>query len=154
LIAGGLVASDKAFIEGASAGGYTALCALAFGKVFAAGASHYGISDLSLLTEETHKFESHYMDQLIGPYPEYKTVYEARSPIMNKELLNRPVILFQGEEDQVVPPNQAKEFYDILIARGIQAELVLYPGEQHGFRKAETIRDVLEKELIFYQLII
>lgn len=150
LIAEGLVDPEKIFIEGSSAGGYTVLSALTFGTVFTAGASYYGISDLSLLTRETHKFESRYMDQLIGPYPEYQAVYEARSPIMNQGLLKSPVILFQGEEDQVVPPNQAKEFYEILIDRGIKAELVLYPSEQHGFRKAETIQDALEKELAFY----
>lgn len=116
LFANGFADKGKAFIEGASAGGYTALSALTFGKVFSAGSSHYGISDLSLLTKETHKFESRYMDQLIGPYPEYQLVYEERSPIMNRELLNRPMILFQGEDDQVVPPNQAKKFYEILIS--------------------------------------
>lgn len=154
LIEKGLASRDKVFIEGASAGGYTVLSALTFGSLFTAGASHYGISDLSLLACETHKFESRYMNQLIGPYPEFESVYRERSPIWNPQLLKRPVILFQGEDDQVVPPNQAQEFYDILVARGIKAELVLYPGEQHGFRKLETIQNVLEEELAFYKLLI
>lgn len=154
LIKEGKADQEKVFIEGASAGGYTALSALTFGETFTAGASYYGISDLSLLAKETHKFESRYMDQLIGPYSEFRGVYQSRSPIWNRDRLNRPVILFQGKDDKVVPQNQAKEFYDILISRGTKVELILYAGEQHGFRKIETIINVLERELLFYRNLI
>src|SRR5262249_54491592 len=140
----------KIAIRGGSAGGYTTLAALTFGKTFTVGASYYGIGDLSALAGETHKFEAHYLDSLIGPYPAMKAVYEKRSPLQHVEKLHCPVIFFQGSEDKVVPPNQAEKMYAALLQKGVRSELVIYEGEQHGFRKAENIKDALEKELRFF----
>lgn len=140
----------KLAIRGGSAGGYTTLAALTFGKTFTVGASYYGVSDLTALAEETHKFESRYLDSLVGPYPHQKKLYEERSPLFNSGQLNCPVIFFQGAEDLVVPLSQAEKMYEALKKRGILTELVVYEGEQHGFRKAQNIRDSLEKELAFY----
>jgi dipeptidyl aminopeptidase/acylaminoacyl peptidase len=142
----GLVDPDRMFIEGASSGGYTVLCCLTFGNVFAGGASYYGISDLSLLAQDTHKFESRYMDRLIGS----QELYDARSPLKHAEQLDVPVIFFQGDADKVVPANQAQELYNVLKDKEIKTELVLYENEGHGFRKAETIQDALERELKFF----
>ena len=140
----------KLAIRGGSAGGYTTLAALTFGKTFTVGASYYGVSDLAALAEETHKFEARYLDSLVGPYPAQKKLYEERSPLYHVQKLNCPVIFFQGAEDLVVPLNQAKKMYEALNKRGIMTKLVVYEGEQHGFRKAQNIRDSLEKELDFY----
>jgi dipeptidyl aminopeptidase/acylaminoacyl peptidase len=145
-----LVDPKRLAITGGSAGGFTTLSALTFGKLFTVGASYYGVSDLSLLANETHKAESHYLDQLIAPYPEKKEIYDARSPIFSVDKLHCPIIFFQGLEDKIVPPNQAEKMYTALRKRGIPTELVMYEGEQHSFRKAENIRDSLEKELAFY----
>ncbi len=141
---------SKIAIRGGSAGGYTTLAALTFGSVFTVGASYYGIGDLTALAEETHKFESRYLDSLVGPYPASKALYEERSPLFHVDKLRCPVIFFQGSEDLVVPPNQAEKMYEALQSRGIKTELVIYEGEQHGFRQAHNIRDSLEKELAFY----
>lgn len=141
---------SKIAIRGGSAGGYTTLAALTFGSVFTVGASYYGIGDLTALAEETHKFESRYLDSLVGPYPAAKTLYEERSPLFHVDKLRCPVIFFQGSEDLVVPQTQAEKMYKALQSRGIQTELVIYEGEQHGFRQAHNIRDSLEKELAFY----
>jgi dipeptidyl aminopeptidase/acylaminoacyl peptidase len=146
LVAQKLADPARLAITGGSAGGYTALCALAFGSLFAACASYYGVSDLSLLAASTHKFEAHYLNTLIGS----PSLYESRSPAHFPERFSRPVIFFQGEEDRVVPPNQAQVMYDALRSRGIFTELILYPGEQHGFRQAPHIQDALERELAFY----
>ncbi len=140
----------KLAIRGGSAGGYTTLAALTFGKTFTVGASYYGVSDLTALAEETHKFEARYLDSLVGPYPAQKKLYEDRSPLYKVEKLKCPVIFFQGSEDLIVPLNQAEKMYEALKKRGIMTELVVYEGEQHGFRKAQNIRDSLEKELAFY----
>lgn len=149
LAAKGLVDIDKLAIHGGSAGGYTTLAALTFGNIFTVGASYYGVSDLKALTEETHKFESRYLDNLLGSYPEKATVYYSRSPINYVNKLNKPIIFFQGDEDKIVPLNQATKMYEALKERGIKTELVIYEGEQHGFRKAENIQNALEKELSF-----
>lgn len=141
---------QKIAIQGGSAGGYTTLAALTFGKLFTVGASYYGVSDLSALAQQTHKFESHYLESLVAPYPARKDIYTARSPLYSVDKLHCPVIFFQGTEDRVVPVNQAQMMYDALKNRGILTELVLYEGEQHGFRRAENIRDALHKELAFY----
>lgn len=146
----GLADPNRLVIDGGSAGGYTVLSALTFGNLFTAGASYFGVSDLALLATETHKFESHYLDRLIGPYPAAKQIYEERSPLQQADLLRRPVIFFQGTEDSIVPPNQAEKLYNVLKKKGITTELILYPGEQHGFRNALTIKDSLEKEIGFY----
>ena len=146
----GKVDSDKLLIRGGSAGGYTTLAALTFYDVFTAGASYYGISDLSLLADDTHKFESRYLDQLVGPYPAAKNIYEERSPIHHLDRFNRPVILFQGLEDRVVLPNQAEAILHALQSRGVPVAYVPFEGEQHGFRKAENIIRCHEAELYFY----
>jgi len=137
-------------ITGGSAGGYTTLCALTFHDTFAAGASHYGVSDVETLARDTHKFESRYMDSMIGPYPQAKEVYQARSPIHFTDRLTRPVVFFQGLEDHVVPPDQARSMYQAVRARGLPTALVEFEGEGHGFRRAENIRRALEGELLFY----
>ncbi len=137
-------------IRGGSAGGFTTLAALTFTDVFAAGASHFGISDLTTLVRDTHKFESRYCDGLVGPYPQAAELYEQRSPIHHVDRLSSPMILLQGTEDHVVPPSQAKAMAAALEAKGLPVTLVLYEGEGHGFRKAENIIDALESELAFY----
>lgn len=146
----GEVDGERLAIVGGSAGGYTTLAALTFQDVFKAGASYYGVSDLEILAKETHKFESRYLDGLIGPYPERKDLYEARSPIYFTDKLSCPVIFFQGLEDQVVPPNQAEMMVEALKAKGLPVAYVAYEGEQHGFRRAENIKRTLEGELYFY----
>lgn len=150
LVERGAVDNDRLAIDGGSAGGYTTLCALTFTDVFKAGASRYGVSDLTALTQDTHKFESRYLDSLVGPYPEAKAIYEARSPIHHTERLNCPVIFFQGLEDRIVPPNQAEIIVEALKQKGIPVAYVPFPEEQHGFRKAENIKRSLEAELYFY----
>ncbi|NEP02187.1 MAG: S9 family peptidase [Symploca sp. SIO2E9] len=146
----GKVDGERLAIVGGSAGGYTTLAALTFTDVFKAGASYYGISDLEILAKETHKFESRYLDGLIGPYPESKDIYEARSPIHFTDKLSCPVIFFQGLEDKIVPPNQAEMMVEALKAKGLPVAYVAYEGEQHGFRRAENIKRTLEGELYFY----
>lgn len=153
-VANGLADKDRLIIRGSSAGGYTVLAALTFEQVFSAGASYYGISDLTSLTNDTHKFESHYTDRLVGPYPEARELYLQRSPINHTEQLNCPVIFFQGVEDRVVPKEQAEEMFDALDQKGLPVAAQYYAGEQHGFRKAETIKQSLENELSFYQLVL
>jgi dipeptidyl aminopeptidase/acylaminoacyl peptidase len=150
LAARGDVDAKRMAIRGGSAGGYTTLCALVFHNVFAAGASHYGVGDLAALALDTHKFESRYLDKLIGPYPEAAEVYRQRSPIHFADRISCPVILFQGLDDKVVPPNQAETFVAALQAKGLPCEYVSFAGEGHGFRKAETIRRVADAELQFY----
>lgn len=150
LAAQGRVDGARLAISGGSAGGYTTLCALTFHDTFAAGASHYGIGDLEALVRDTHKFESHYMEKLIGPYPEEVELYRARSPIHHTDQLSCPVIFFQGLEDRVVPPNQAEAMVAALAKRGIAHAYVPFEGEQHGFRRAENICTALDGELYFY----
>ena len=149
----GLVDSERLAIAGGSAGGYTTLCALTFRDVFKAGASHYGVSDLEALATDTHKFESRYLDKLIGPYPERKDLYEARSPIHFTDQLSCPAIFFQGLEDKIVPPNQAEMMVEALKAKGLPVAYVAFEGEQHGFRRAENIKRALDGEFYFYSRI-
>jgi dipeptidyl aminopeptidase/acylaminoacyl peptidase len=137
-------------ITGGSAGGYTTLCALTFRDTFNAGASHYGVSDAEALAKDTHKFESRYLDQLFGPYPEERDIYYERSPINFADHLSCPVIFFQGLEDKVVPPNQAEMMVEALKSKGIRVAYVAFPGEQHGFRQAPNIKRALDGELYFY----
>jgi len=146
----GKVDGARLAITGGSAGGYTTLCALTFRDEFSAGASHYGVSDLAALAQDTHKFESRYLDRLVGPYPERKDLYHQRSPIHYSNRIECPVILFQGLEDKVVPPNQAELMVDALRAKGLPVAYVAFEGEQHGFRKAENIKRALDSELYFY----
>lgn len=149
----GEVDRDRLIIRGGSAGGYTTLAALAFRRTFQAGASYYGVSDLEVLARETHKFESRYLDGLVGPYPRLIDLYIERSPIHFPEKLSCPVIFFQGTEDRIVPPNQARMMFDALRSRGLPTALVEFAGEQHGFRKAENIKRALDGELYFYSRI-
>jgi dipeptidyl aminopeptidase/acylaminoacyl peptidase len=137
-------------IRGGSAGGYATLCALTFHDAFAAGASYFGVADAEALARDTHKFESRYLDRLIGPYPERADLYRERSPINHVEQLRSPVILFQGLEDEVVPPNQAETMVAALAKNGVPHAYLPFEGEQHGFRKAETNIRCLEAELYFY----
>ncbi|MGD1862955.1 MAG: S9 family peptidase [Phormidesmis sp.] len=150
LVEQGKADKDRLAIDGGSAGGYTTLAALTFRDVFKAGASYYGVSDMTSLAAETHKFESRYLDSLVGPYPEKKAVYEERSPINAVDRLSCPIIFLQGSEDKIVPPNQAEVMVDALKAKGIPVSYLLFEGEQHGFRKAENIKRSLDAELSFY----
>lgn len=145
----GLVDGNRLTIRGWSASGYTTLAALTFREVFKAGASHYGISDLEAMAKETHKFESRYLDRLIAPYPAGRDTYLERSPIHFVDRLSCPLILFQGLEDKVVPPNQAQMMYDAVAAKGLPVALVMFEGEQHGFRRAANMQRALDGELYF-----
>lgn len=149
----GLVDGHRMAVTGGSAGGYTTLSCLALRDVFAAGASHYGVSDCELLTKETHKLESHYLDRLIGPYPQRRDLYIERSPIHHVESLSCPVVFFQGQDDKVVPPNQARTMAGALRKKRLPVAYLELAGEQHGFRKAENIRRVIEAELYFFSRI-
>ncbi len=142
---------ERCLIRGGSAGGYTVLSALTFTDTFKAGASLYGIGDLETLATDTHKFESRYLDSLIGPYPGRRDIYLERSPIHHAEGLNCPVIFLQGLEDKVVPPNQAEMMVKLLEDKGIKVEYVTFPDEGHGFRKANNIIRAMESELAFYR---
>jgi dipeptidyl aminopeptidase/acylaminoacyl peptidase len=154
-----LAEQDKAdprqlVIRGGSAGGYTTLACLAFNDVFRCGASLYGVSDLALLVRDTHKFESRYLDRLVGLYPQEEARYRERSPIYHLDGFDRPVLLLQGLEDKIVPPNQAELILDSLKKRGVSVAYVPFEGEQHGFRKAENIIRAYESELYFYSRIL
>lgn len=150
LAAQGLADDNRLAITGGSAGGYTTLCALTFRDVFKAGASHYGVSDLIALDEDTHKFEAKYTQGLVGPWPASRALYIARSPIHHTDRLNAPVIFFQGLEDKIVPPNQAEMMVDALRKKGLPVAYVAFEGEQHGFRQAANIKRALDGELYFY----
>jgi len=149
----GAIDFDRLAIKGGSAGGYTTLCALTFRDEFKAGASYYGVGDLEALARDTHKFESRYLDSLVGPYPERKDIYQQRSPIHYVDKLDRPVIFFQGLDDKVVPPNQAETMVAAVRAKGLPVAYVPFEGEGHGFRSAENIKRSLEAELYFYSRI-
>jgi len=150
LVERGEVDGNRLAIRGGSAGGYTTLSALTFRDIFKVGASYFGISDLEALTRDTHKFESHYLDRLIGPYPKRRDLYRERSPIHFTSRLSCPLILFQGLEDQVVPPNQAEMMFEAVRAKGLPVAYLSFEGEQHGFRRAENIKRSLDAELYFY----
>lgn len=137
-------------IRGGSAGGLTTLAALMQHRVFGAGASYYGVTDLEVLAEDTHKFEARYLDSLVGPYPECRDAYVARSPVHLADRLRAPVILFQGMDDRVVPPNQTVLMAEAARRQGVPVACVMYPGESHGFRQAATLVHALESELVFY----
>ena len=153
LVNKGQVDGNRLAIRGRSAGGYTTLCALTFRNVFQAGASYFGVSDLEALTKDTHKFESHYLDRLIGPYPERRDLYRERSPIHFIDQMSRPTIFFQGLEDKVVPPSQAETMVQALRKKRLPVAYVQYEDEQHGFRRAKNIKRSLEAELYFYSKI-
>jgi dipeptidyl aminopeptidase/acylaminoacyl peptidase len=153
LVDAGEVDGEKLAIRGGSAGGYTTINALTFRDVFKAGASYYGISDLEVFVGDTHKFESRYLDSLVGPYPERKDLYHERSAINFLDRLKAPMILFQGLEDKVVPPNQAELIVEALKKKGRPVAYLAFEGEQHGFRMAKNIKRSLEAELYFYSQI-
>jgi dipeptidyl aminopeptidase/acylaminoacyl peptidase len=150
LAAQGLVDGDRMAIRGGSAGGYTTLLALATTDVFAAGASHFGVADLGALARDTHKFESRYLDGLVGPWPDAEAVYAQRSPLNHVDGFDRPLIVLQGDEDAIVPPAQAELIVSALAARQVPHAYLLFAGEQHGFRRAENIIAAIEAELSFY----
>jgi dipeptidyl aminopeptidase/acylaminoacyl peptidase len=145
---------DKLIIRGGSAGGYTTLACLAFRSEFRCGASHFGISDLALMVADTHKFEARYLDRLVGLLPRDEAIYRQRSPIFHLDTFTRPVILLQGLEDKIVPPNQAEVILDSLKRTGVPVAYVPFEGEQHGFRKAENIIRAHEAELYFYSRVL
>jgi dipeptidyl aminopeptidase/acylaminoacyl peptidase len=150
LVDRGAVDGDRLMISGGSAGGYTTLCALTFRDAFKAGASHFGVSDVEALAKDTHKFESRYLDGLIGPYPENRDLYIERSPIHFTDQLSCPLIFFQGLEDKVVPPSQAESMVAALRAKGLPVAYIAFAGEQHGFRQAKNIKRALDGEAYFY----
>ena len=153
LINKGDVDPKRIAITGGSAGGYTTLCALTFRNIFTGGSSYYGVSDLAALVRDTHKFESRYLDKLVGLLPETQELYRERSPIHFTSQLSCPLILFQGLEDKVVLPNQAEMMYEAVKKKGLPVSYIAFEGEQHGFRKAENIKRVLDSELYFYSKI-
>lgn len=150
LINRGDVDADRLAIRGGSAGGYTTLAVLTFRDLFKAGASYYGVSDLETLAKDTHKFESRYLDTIVGPYPADKETYQARSPIHHIDQLSCPIIFFQGLEDKVVPPSQAEAMVQALSRKGLPVAYLPFEGEQHGFRKAENIKRSLDAEFYFF----
>ncbi|HEX73653.1 MAG TPA: S9 family peptidase [Dehalococcoidia bacterium] len=153
LVAGDEVNHSQLAIRGGSAGGYTTLCALTFRNIFKAGASYFGLSDLEIFVKDTHKFESHYLDWLIGSYSEHRDLYRERSPINSIERLSCPVIFFQGLDDKIVPPNQAEIMFEALRKKGMPVAYIPFEGEQHGFRRAQNIKRALDSELYFYSKI-
>jgi dipeptidyl aminopeptidase/acylaminoacyl peptidase len=137
-------------VEGGSAGGYVVLCALAFEpEAFAAGVSLFGVADIEALAADTHKFESRYIDSLIGPYPDAIELYRERSPVHFVDRIARPLLVLQGLEDKVVPPAQAEMMVAALDANGVPHAYIAFEGEGHGFRKQENVRRALEAELAF-----
>jgi dipeptidyl aminopeptidase/acylaminoacyl peptidase len=154
LVRQGEADGNRLIIRGGSAGGYTTLAALTFRSVFKAGASYFGVSDLEALEKDTHKFESRYSDSLVGPYPERRDLYMERSPIHFTDRISCPIIFFQGLEDKVVPPAQSVKMFEALRSKGLPTAYVPFEGEQHGFRKGETIKRALEAELYFYSKVL
>ena len=150
MAASGRADVDRVVIRGGSAGGYTTLRALTTSTAFAAGCSRYGIGDLAALASDTHKFESRYLDGLVGPWPEASHVYAERSPVNQVDRLNCPMLILQGADDAVVPPNQAETMARAVAAKGLEVELIVFEGEGHGFRTADTVVRALETERAFY----
>jgi dipeptidyl aminopeptidase/acylaminoacyl peptidase len=150
LVARGLVDERRIAIRGGSAGGYTTLRALTTTDFFAAGTSLFGLAELISFAEETHKFESRYLDGLIGPYPARRDLYVERSPLTHIESLSTPVLLLQGLDDRVVPPSQSRQMAEGLRRRHVPFALIEYEGEGHGFRQAQNIVNAQESELSFY----
>ena len=150
LVEQNLVDGERVIIRGGSASGYTTLCAVTFSDAFRAGTSYFGIGDLETFVAQTHKFESRYLDRLIGPYPERKDLYHDRSPLNFTDRLSCPVLILQGADDRIVPPAQAEQIVDALWEKRLPHAYLLYPGEDHGFRMAENIIRSFEAELSFY----
>lgn len=146
----GRVDPHRLAIRGGSAGGYTTLACLTFRDVFHAGASYFGVSDLAGLAQETHKFESRYMDSMVGPWPETRERYAERSPLKHVDQIRRPIIFFQGLDDKIVLPNQAEGMVEELKRLGVPVAYLAFEGEGHGFHRADTIIRAAEAELYFY----
>ena len=151
VVARGLASAERIAIEGGSAGGFTTLAALCFTGTFRAGASRYGVADLSALAADTHRFEARYLDGLVGPWPVAKATYDARSPLQHADRIRCPVIFFQGLDDVVVPPAQTERMAEALKANGIPVEVLLFPEEGHGFRNGATQVQVLEATEAFFR---
>jgi dipeptidyl aminopeptidase/acylaminoacyl peptidase len=149
LAGSGLVDGDRMVVKGSSAGGLTALRCLDAGGPFAAAVVAYGVTDLAALAADTHKFESRYIDRLVGPWPEASLLYEERSPACHPERVEGAVLLLQGSDDPIVPPDQAERMVAALRARGVRCDHVVFAGEGHGFRRAETLTRVAELEIAF-----
>ncbi|WP_156760410.1 alpha/beta hydrolase family protein [Microbacterium karelineae] len=149
LVDAGLADPARLAIKGGSAGGWTVLCAIADTDVFAAGISRYGVADLRMLLAETHDFEARYLDGLVGPLPEAESDYIERSPLSRPESLTTPLLILQGSEDPVVPPSQSEALRDALAANGVPHAYLLFEGESHGFRQADTIVRCFASELAF-----
>jgi dipeptidyl aminopeptidase/acylaminoacyl peptidase len=149
----GLADRNRLAIAGGSAGGYTTLACLAFRDIFRAGASFFGVSDLEALVLDTHKFEAHYLDSLVGPYPAARRLYLERSPLHHVDRIKCPIILLQGDEDKIVPPPQSEMMYQSLLNRGIPTAYLLFKNEQHGFRQADNIKRSIEAEAYFFSKI-
>jgi len=154
LVEQGLADAERVVITGGSAGGYTALACLTFRNFFKGGASHYGVSDIAALARDTHKFESRYLDWLIGSLPEHEQLYRARSPIYHTDQLTAPIVFFQGQQDRIVPPNQTELMVRALRERNIPTGYCLFADEGHGFRNADNIKRALDAELFFYASLI
>ena len=151
LVKHGLANADQVAIRGGSAGGYLVLACLADSDLFSAGVSYYGIADLELLTKDTHKFESRYLERLIGPYPERIELYKNRSPIGKLQSISAPVFILQGKLDKIVPPNQADLLYNDLVGRNSKTQILCFEDEGHGFRKPGNQIKALDRELAFYK---
>ncbi len=154
LVGQGLADPKRLLIRGGSAGGYTTLAAMALHDVFAAGTSYYGVGDLELLYEDTHKFEAKYTDLLVAPYPEQVDLIRERSPVHHVDKLSAPILLLQGTEDKIVPPNQSETMFEALKKKGIPTGMILFEGEGHGFRQAPNIKRAFDAELYFYSKIL
>lgn len=154
LIEKGIVDGERLIIRGGSAGGYTTMCAMTFTDTFKAGGCYFGLGDLEIFVNETHKFESRYLVSLIGPYPEAKALYLARSPVRHAHQISTPVIFFQGLDDKIVPPNQSELMYKAARSKELPTAYIAYAGEGHGFRKAENIKHALDSELYFYSKVL
>jgi len=150
LISNGRVDAQRIIISGSSAGGFTVLCALAFHDFFKAGAVYYGISELASAMTDTHKFEVHYGDSLLGPWPAARELYRTRSPLYATDHINCPVIFFQGLKDRVVPPDQTQRMVQALRAKNLPVAYVTFAEEGHGFRRSQSMQRALEAEFAFY----
>ena len=150
----GLADPQQLLIMGGSAGGYTTLMVLATSDCFAAGADLYGVADVAALARDTHKFESHYTDRLIGPYPQAAEIYRQRSPLTHVDGFNAPLLVLQGEEDEVVPPAQSEVIVAALDAKRIPHVYLTFPGEQHGFRSAQAQTQSIEATLWFFRRVL
>ncbi len=151
VVAAGQASSQRLAIEGGSAGGFTVLSALCFSEVFRAGACRYAVSDLEGLVADGHRFEAHYLDSLVGPWPEQRATYQARSPLHHAERISAPVIFFQGLDDQVVPPAQTDTMAEALRSRGVPVDVHRFAGEGHGFRSGAVRVAVLEATEAFFR---